>query len=676
MNKKIVLLVLSIFLVITVFASTTYSVLFKTDYTEEQSYTTGTLNITSNAINDSVTLTNSLPVSDTEGRVGSAYVFKIENVGNLSYNFDIKLLSTNSDTSTMIDANYIKVMVNSGNPVTLASLTDGIILSNRTLAPTESLQVTLRVWLDENTPNTQIGKTFTAKITTTGQAIYSTVITTDGRDGTETGNTRTSLQMISTLGLSNSLKSGTPDFTKTAPYEVAGTVTGYTESTSTTSSTFSDPTSLVYSRFRYCYYDSYNFNSSTGKFTLIGSHNTNTLGTKNDPLDLEGKYASNNSMYYNNSNNNCASSVTNLSSIYEIQSAECVNNSCYGSSSSSSSMSKKINEKNKVDFMVVGGEVIIDAYATIITKQISAVANSSAPTLNTTETGIYQATDDLGTSYYFRGNVTNNYVKFGKNSSNNDMYWRIIRINGDGSVRMIYEGTSAYDNGILTGSSATDRYGIGTSSFNTSSSSSSIGTVIDDNAYVGFMYGEVGSTTYLYTHANVNSSTIKSYLEDWYLDNIEDTGYSNYLSDAIYCNDRSLSSGDGISTNATVYSGASTSLICSQSNDKFSYYTAIGNGLLAYKIGLITASEVRLAGGVLDSSSVTNKHYYLYNGNNYWTMTPSKYNISSTIYGVNSNGNLYGNATINTYYVRPVISLKSGLTYSGSGTKTSPFTVS
>lgn len=662
MNKKIVLLVLSIFLVITVFASTTYSVLFKTDYTEEQSYTTGILNITSNAINDSVTLTNSLPVSDTEGRVGSAYVFKIENVGNLSYNFDIKLLSTNSDTSTMIDANYIKVMVNSGNPVTLASLTDGIILSNRTLAPTESLQVTLRVWLDENTPNTQIGKTFTAKITTTGQAIYSTVITPDGRDGTETGNTRTSLQMISTLGLSNSLKSGTPDFTKTAPYEVASG--RYVESISATSTTFNDPTSYIYSRYRYCYYDSYNFNLSTGKFTLTRAYATNTLGTRNDPLDLEGKYASSADMHYGETNQNCKNNLGSLNSIYEIQSAECVDTSCYSSGSGSSSMSKKINEKNKVDFMVVGGEEL-NVYATIVTKEISAVADFV--TLNTTETGIYQATDDLGTSYYFRGNVTNNYVKFGKNSSNNDMYWRIIRINGDGSVRMIYEGTSAYDNGILMGSNAIDRYGVGTSKFN---------TFHGDNAYVGFMYGEVGSTTYLDTHANINSSTIKSYLEDWYLDNIENTGYSSYLSDAIYCNDRSLSSGDGIGINETTYSGALTSLICSQSNDKFSYYTGIGNGLLTYKIGLITASEVRLAGGVLDSSSVTNIYYYLYNGNDYWTMTPRNYDIGEVIYGVNSDGNLSSLAALNSSYVRPVISLKSGLTYSGSGTKNDPFTVS
>ena len=77
--------------------------------------------------------------------------------------------------------------------------------------------------------------------------------------------------------------------------------------------------------------------------------------------------------------------------------------------------------------------------------------------------GIYEAEDDLGKSYYFRGDVENNYVKFGKNSSGADMYWRIVRINGDGTVRMIYDGTSAHANG----ESSTDRQ-VGTSKYNTS----------------------------------------------------------------------------------------------------------------------------------------------------------------------------------------------------------------
>ena len=86
------------------------------------------------------------------------------------------------------------------------------------------------------------------------------------------------------------------------------------------------------------------------------------------------------------------------------------------------------------------------------------------------------APDNYGTSYYFRGNVSNNYVKFA------NFYWRIVRINGDGSIRVIFDGTTAHANG----ESSEDRI-IGYSAFNEKS---------DDNAYIGYMYGTPGSSTY------------------------------------------------------------------------------------------------------------------------------------------------------------------------------------
>ncbi len=54
------------------------------------------------------------------------------------------------------------------------------------------------------------------------------------------------------------------------------------------------------------------------------------------------------------------------------------------------------------------------------------------------EKGIFETTDDDGISYYYRGSVENNYVYFA------NRYWRIIRINGDGTIRMIYDGTTAH----------------------------------------------------------------------------------------------------------------------------------------------------------------------------------------------------------------------------------------
>ncbi len=272
------------------------------------------------------------------------------------------------------------------------------------------------------------------------------------------------------------------------------------------------------------------------------------------------------------------------------------------------------------------------------------------------------APDDYGTSYYYRGNVTNNYVKFGTNESGQDMYWRILRINGDGSIRIIYDGTSAYENGEVA---SDDNYrSIGSSAYNLS---------FNDNAYVGYMYGTVKASAYKETHANVNNSTMKTYLDNWYKTNIEDKGLSSYVSDTLFCNDRSVSNGTGIGTNATYYRGYNSSngmqLTCVNQNDRFTVNDeSIGNGDLMYPIGLISRDEVYLVGGY-DSNS------YLYTGGSYWTMSPSTFNYSvAYVHSVIPNGsanNYYG--VYNAGEVRPIINLKADSLKSGDGTMTSPY---
>ena len=170
MNKKLIVLISSIIVSIIILISSTYALLFKTNVTEEQSYKTGVLEITSTSVNNSVTLTNSLPTTDEDGAVSTPYTFKITNTGNLSYKFDVMLLSTTTDNQ--IDAQYIKVKVDNETTVTLNNLTDGKIKTNVTLKPGKDITISLRVWLSDTTPNTQIGKTFNGKITTDGQAIY------------------------------------------------------------------------------------------------------------------------------------------------------------------------------------------------------------------------------------------------------------------------------------------------------------------------------------------------------------------------------------------------------------------------------------------------------------------------------------------------------------------------
>ena len=277
--------------------------------------------------------------------------------------------------------------------------------------------------------------------------------------------------------------------------------------------------------------------------------------------------------------------------------------------------------------------------------------------------GIYSAKDDLGTSYYFRGNVTNNYVKFA------NKYWRIIRINGDGTIRMIYAGTSAHANGY-NDSSANDM-SIGTSAFNSS---------YNDNTYVGYMFGTKGASTYANTHSNTTNSTIKTKLDSWYDTNIVNTGNEKYIADAIYCNDRSVSSGTGIGTTNTTYAAQTRgnngqpTLKCANNNDKFTKSTTIGNGKLTKMIGLITSDEVIYAGG---KSGTYNQEYYLYSGAWYWTMAPYSYAsgvaIVNFVYFYGFLSNSYVNNSSGA--VRPVVSLKSDAISGGSGTAASPFLV-
>ena len=234
-----------------------------------------------------------------------------------------------------------------------------------------------------------------------------------------------------------------------------------------------------------------------------------------------------------------------------------------------------------------------------------------------------KAKDAYGDSYYYRGNVTNNYVKFA------DKYWRIVRINGDGTVRVIYDGTSAHANG----EASADRQ-IGTSAFNSS---------YNDNAYVGYMYGKTGASTYADAHANTNNSTIKTYIDDWYKTNIVGTTNEQYLADNIFCNDRSMAgnnSGTGAGTSVTYYRwyngpwesenyskyNKKMMLTCSQKNDAFTVSdTTNGNGALTYPVGLLSTDEIALAGGW----NAANSGYYLYSGQVWWASSPSvSYSLS------------------------------------------------
>ena len=398
------------------------------------------------------------------------------------------------------------------------------------------------------------------------------------------------------------------------------------------------------------------------------------------------------------------------------------------------------------------------------------------------------APDDYGTSYYYRGTVENNWVKFA------GYYWRILRINGDGSIRMIYAGDAdvidalsnkeeilkngyddsttkytqigespynyywkkdnnqesvnsrvSYDNagvgymygnrdGIVEGSTEysthshaatstkyyakeytydaekdwftlkdpvgllgteiTEDY-VGWYTMNSTSSSSNsyvykVTSVMpsdgSSDAKVGYSYVRYGTASKEKAQTNTNDSTIKEYVDEWYKSHIKDTEYEQYISDTLFCNDRSLYymtpnkySNLGYGTEQTAYrwhafsSSRGVTLNCVQQNDRFTVNDeSMGNGDLNYSIGLLTTDEAFLAGGISSNSK-----YYLYTGNTYRTMSPgSGGGYNAYVRYVHSSGDATsGSYVYSSYGVRPVINLKPNSLNTGDGTASNPYQV-
>ena len=293
------------------------------------------------------------------------------------------------------------------------------------------------------------------------------------------------------------------------------------------------------------------------------------------------------------------------------------------------------------------------------------------------------AEDDYGTSYYFRGAVTNNYVEFANKC------WRIVRVGGDGSVKLILHNDNTKkvanpcDSANNSASAAFARYSgtTYTSAFNTN---------IDDNAYVGFMYGTPGSSTYAATHANTNKSTILTNLETWYNNNLKT--YESVINDTVWCNDKTnvtdttydpwseTPNGLGYGTNKTYY-GASQRLMSNRGSAGGTGPSLKCNGELSKinsKVGLITADELAFAGSA--SGRYNNTIYLQENAtsDDWWSLSPSIFDGSSayvwSIFG--SNSCYFGRSYVGgTHGFRASISLKPSTNVTGNGSSESPYII-
>ena len=286
---------------------------------------------------------------------------------------------------------------------------------------------------------------------------------------------------------------------------------------------------------------------------------------------------------------------------------------------------------------------------------------STVLTTDNTNT-LYTSTEDSKTVYYFAGNATDNWVQFG------GYYWRIIRTNSDGGVRLLYHGTST---------TAENAY-IGESAFNNS---------YNNIAYVSYMYGSTGSIANARTN-QTNSSTIKTAIDNWYKDNLN-TNYGKYLSTtAVYCNDRTYTVSGSFTyfgANTRLETNKTPSYDCAATEDKFTADTSTGNGKLTYPIALMTADEVSFAGGLWGTNAQTWYYYNSAKGSStgeqwWWLLSPATGNGSYAyvffVVGSSYPGFLSSTYVSHTYGVRPAVSLKSCVkTSGGDGSASAPYTI-
>lgn len=274
--------------------------------------------------------------------------------------------------------------------------------------------------------------------------------------------------------------------------------------------------------------------------------------------------------------------------------------------------SKNDNVRGKIE-VKANEEVVVNFAKTILkNNKINEVSLTKiGEELGTSNEGLIKDQDDLGTTYYFRGNVVNNYVKFA------NFLWRIVRINGDDTVRLILND-------------------------------------LTDN--VSNIYAEE-STDFEYKNSN-----LKEYLDIWFQDNIQD--YESYVSNNKYCSD--------VNHNDAYIYQANTRLKV----NNIPTFTCLGASYNS-NIGLISADEVILAGGKI---GVSNTSYYLYNSDiesEYFTMTASsgtEKNIK--MFGVNSNGAVIEDIDASLFRgVRPVITLIKNVEVKGDGTIENPYEV-
>ena len=171
LNKKNYILLIAIIFVAVSLSGTTYSLFIKVDDTNQFNYKTGILDLEFQEENV-IELPEAFPVSDTKGMSYEPYTLSVKNIGTIAYIFDLKV--SDNDDNKLINSKYIKVQIDDNLPITLQN-SNNTLKKNIILYPGETIKFKIKMWLDINTPNTELGKQFNATLITSGSSFYKTL---------------------------------------------------------------------------------------------------------------------------------------------------------------------------------------------------------------------------------------------------------------------------------------------------------------------------------------------------------------------------------------------------------------------------------------------------------------------------------------------------------------------
>ena len=593
--------------------------------------TTNCFNVEITSQKNSISLENAYPISNEKGKKLTPFSFTITNTCDIFASYTVSLESLKGTT---LSSKFLNAMINNEEIKKLSdyeatdTVNDGSIeshiLAKGSLGSGDSEDYTLRVWIDYDTTMEDLNnetKTFKSKIVVKAQpSSWSPV--DEGYTTLHDAILANEYQTSPEAAIKKIEAKGTPDYTKTSP------IINWAEKKSITNidivkpgknsinidnatSSLRDDSPLVW------LLDNVKTDYEKGKYSAF----SNTDGFYTDFTNID--FSKND--YYTFGERIIIDSKGKLVTAFNNDTDKIV---------------YKVLGASKKDTKTIwnGKEYDSITYTLKVEEHAMYAAESDK-----SEKGLYSENDDYGTSYFYRGSVSNNNVIFA------NMRWLIVRINGDKSIRLLYNGKAKEnsDNNI----------GLVSFSYNT-------------NINSGYMYKIDNEIT-----PNNHNSRVKDTVDDWFSNNLKN--YNSYLSDSGFCNDRQIYKTE---ENIVYYKpyerlieNKLPTLQCQNAlEDLFTVQNKTGNKALTYPIGLLTADEATIAGVINGTSSSSLS--YLYSNNWYWTLGTMKNNTGYTIGPYSSTSFLTSMAS--GYGVRPVINLKADVKISGGiGTINDPYVV-